>query len=133
MKTFTFNKQERLKSRKLIEQLFSDGQGFSIFPLKVLYAFTQLSTEGPLQASVSVSSRNFKKAVDRNRIKRQLREVYRLQRGDLSQQIAEVNKQLALFFIYTGKELPGYNDLLGKMKKTLSRLQDIVANNQKID
>lgn len=113
--------------------MFSEGQGFSIFPLKVLYSFTLLSTEVPLQATVSVSSRNFKKAVDRNKIKRQLREVYRLQRGDLSQQIAETNKQLALFFIYTGKELPDYSDLLGKMQKMLNKLRDIAVNNQKID
>ena len=113
--------------------MFREGQGFSIFPLKVLYAFTQLNTGVPLQATVSVSSRNFKKAVDRNKIKRQLREVYRLQKADMSQQIAEANKQLALFFIYTGKELPYYNDLFEKMKKMLSRLRDIAANNQKVD
>lgn len=87
----------------------------------------------PVQATVSVSSRNFKKAVDRNRIKRQLREVYRLQKPDLTMQLGDINKQIALFFIYTGKELPEYNDLFEKMQKILTRLQDIVSTTKVID
>lgn len=95
-----------------------------------MYAFTPLSTDVSLQATVSVSSRNFKKAVDRNRIKRQLREAYRLQKSTLTLQLKGLNKQLALFFIYTGKELPGYEDLHEKMGYLLTRLQAIVTANQ---
>lgn len=79
----------------------------------------------PLQATVSVSSRNFKKAVDRNRIKRQLREVYRLQKSSLQQKVFERKDQLALFFIFTGKELPAYEELFSKMNMILKRLLEM--------
>ena len=87
----------------------------------------------PVQVTVSVSSRNFRKAVDRNRIKRQMREVYRLQKSPLTRQLSDVKKQLALFFIYTGKEIPEYTDLLEKMNKILVRLQDIIIKSKVVD
>ena len=87
----------------------------------------------PVQVTVSVSSRNFRKAVDRNRIKRQMREVYRLQKSPLTRQLSGVKKQLALFFIYTGKEMPEYTDLLEKMDKILVRLQDIIMKSKVVD
>lgn len=127
----TFKKKERLKSRKLIDQSFAGGKGFSFYPIKVIYLFTDLKQDVPLQATVSVSSRNFKKAVDRNRIKRQLREVYRLQKAELIQNAGRAGLQLALFFIYTGKELPLYDDLFKKMNKALGRMNELVNNNKK--
>ena len=79
---YTLNKDDRLKSRKAIEYLFKEGKSFSIFPLRVLYTINAASEKptNNLRAGFSVSTRNFKKAVDRNRIKRLLREAYRLQK-----------------------------------------------------
>jgi len=74
---FTFNKQEKLKSKKLIERLFTEGKSVSIYPLKLVYLKVEHSSEYVVQAGVSVSKRKFKKAVDRNRIKRLIRECYR--------------------------------------------------------
>jgi ribonuclease P protein component len=75
-----------------------------------------------IQFSVGVSARNFKKAVDRNRIKRLTREAYRLQKGFLYTKMKERNQQLAVFFIYTGKELPDYKTVHEKIGLTLQRL-----------
>src|SRR5690349_2446645 len=107
VKKFTLNKTERLKRRKIIEQLFSEGRAVTAFPIRVQYKLGQPET-AQLQAGFSVSSRNFKKAVDRNRIKRLLREAYRLQKAPLEQALQTKQQQLALFLIYTGKELPAY-------------------------
>ncbi|MDB5247067.1 MAG: Ribonuclease protein component [Segetibacter sp.] len=124
---FTFNKDERLKSRKFIDQLFNKGKSFSSFPIKVLYDFTE-DTTVPLKAGVTVSSRNFKKAVQRNRVKRILREAYRLQKIPLQEMLVGRQKSLVLFFIYTGKELPVYNEVFEKMGIVLRRLHDNIIN-----
>lgn len=117
-----YSEEEKLKSRKLIEYLFSNGKSFYTFPIKVLYDFTE-NTSVALQAGVTVSSRRFKKAVDRNRVKRILREVYRLQKLPLQNILTEKNTCIRLFFIYTGKELPVFSDLYEKMGIILQKLQ----------
>ena len=86
-KQFTYGKDEKLKSRKVIESLFSNGHSFTVYPLKVLYKI-ETDKEGILQAGVAVSTRQFKKAVDRNRIKRLMRESYRIQKNDLKETVA---------------------------------------------
>ncbi len=73
----TFKKQERLKKRKLIEQLFAEGKSITVFPIKLVYLQIDHQSPYKIQAGVSASKRNFKKAVDRNKLKRLLREVYR--------------------------------------------------------
>ncbi|MGL6068631.1 MAG: ribonuclease P protein component, partial [Sediminibacterium sp.] len=73
-------KSARIKSRASLEQLFASGKSFTVFPIKVFYRTTTRSQETiSKQAGFGVSSRNFKKATDRNRIKRLLRETYRTQ------------------------------------------------------
>lgn len=71
-----------------------------------------------LQAGFTVSTRNFKKAVDRNRIKRLMKEVYRVEKGALT--------NVSVFFIYTGKELPAYELVKGKMKSAIDKLVKII-------
>lgn len=104
-KQFTLGRKERLKSRKAIDQLFSDGQRFSQPPLRVVYRKT---TEAGLKFGVTASSKLFKKAVDRNRVKRVLREAWRLQKNELDQLLKDKGQGLDVFFIYTDKELPEF-------------------------
>jgi ribonuclease P protein component len=124
-KKLTLGKNERLKSRKQIELLFSEGKKFSMTPFRVHYLFNQLANP-PLQFGVGVSNKNFKRAVDRNRIKRLVREVYRLQKITLHQKAKEKKRQLNVFFIYTGKEIPGFSEVFDKMKKMLDKLCHII-------
>jgi ribonuclease P protein component len=121
----TLGRQERLKSRKLLEQLFRDGQTFFVHPLKVYYRNNDLAAEIKLQAGFGASSRTFKKAVDRNRIKRLMREAYRLQKNNLQTAIENSNGRLAVFFLYTAKELPNFDLIKEKMKLVLERLEKI--------
>jgi ribonuclease P protein component len=125
---FTLGKNERLKRRKIIDQVFNEGKSITLFPLKVHYMFCQSLTD-PLQAGFTVSSRQFKKAVDRNRIKRLLREAYRLQKASLQQMLQQNQQQLALFVIYIGKELPDFQLISDKTKQVLNKLISIVNEN----
>ena len=118
---YTFPKNEKLKSRKTIEQLFREGNVFSSFPLRVLWKYNE-SANTPVQAGIAVGSKHFKKAVDRNRIKRLIREAYRLQKNELQYQLAQQQKQLAVFIIYVGNELPDYDSIFKKTGLVLNRL-----------
>jgi ribonuclease P protein component len=123
---YTFTKTEKLKSRKAIEQLFATGKSFSNFPFRVVYLFTEdEKIKTGIQAGVSVSARNFKNATDRNRIKRLVREAYRLQKHTLTDAITGAGKKLLLFFIYTGNELPEYDLIFEKTGTALKRLKKI--------
>jgi ribonuclease P protein component len=121
----TLGKIERLKSRKLIEQLFSEGNKFGIAPFRIFYLYKE-EKKMSLQFGVGVSNRNFKKSVDRNRIKRMIREAYRLQKPILQNILREKNGELNLFVIYTGKEIPEYAEVHNKMKKVLDKLYSII-------
>jgi len=122
VKKFTLKKDERLKRRKIIEQLFSEGRSVAVFPIRVQYKTYDKVLTNPLQAGFSASTRNFKRAVDRNRIKRLMREAYRLQKNTLQEALQTKQQQLALFFIYTGKELPDYATVSERVGIILNKL-----------
>lgn len=115
--SFSFPKSEKLKSRKAIELLFEEGKTISIFPIKLFYLSVENSEK--TQAGFTVSKRNFNKAVDRNRIKRQLRESYRLQKHLLK---FDNGVKFALFFLYIGKEKLPYAKIEAAMKSLLKKL-----------
>ena len=113
---FGYNKYEKLKSRKLIKQLFEDGKAISVFPLRLVYLKTNHDGKYLLQTGVSVSKRNFKLAVDRNRIKRMMREVYRLNKAKFYNSISE---KYIFMFIYLGKKEMDYHKLDKKMNELI--------------
>ena len=132
IKRFTLGKDERLKSRKLIEQLFSEGKNFSLAPYRIYYLFTSPAVARkplPVQIGVGVSAKNFKKAVDRNRIKRVTREVYRIQKIELQNGLTKKGLHLDVFFVYTAKELPEFNMIKEKLAVILNRLIRIMNEN----
>jgi len=119
----TLGKQERLKSKKLIEKLYAEGSSVKTFPLRMMYVQTAHTSEFPCQVGVSVAKRNYKLAVDRNRLKRLMRETYRLQK-----QIVYNNLEEPYVFMisYIGREEIKYEDLYLKMEKLLTLFTDKV-------
>jgi ribonuclease P protein component len=107
--------------------LFRQGRHFSVFPFKVTWLPGNAAAN--LQAGVGVSSRHFKRAVDRNRIKRLMRESYRLQKNELQQYLIEKDKRLSVFLIYTGNEIPQYETVFEKLGIILHRLKKLSDEN----
>lgn len=131
-KQFSLGKNERLKSRKSIEQLFSEGKSFVTSPYRVHYKFNKNESPGKsslLQLGVGASQKYFKKAVDRNRIKRLTREAYRLQKVSLQELLKEKNIELHVFFNYTGKELPVFQHVSEKVAVALKKLYNLINEN----
>ena len=132
-KQYTLGKNERLKSRKQIELLFSEGKKFVVAPFRVFYLFENPpainNSQTALQFGVGVSSKHFKKAVDRNRIKRLTREAYRLQKNDLKEKLKLKGRQLNLFVIYTSKEIPDFNLVKDKLALALKKLETLIDEN----
>ncbi|MGI8599698.1 MAG: ribonuclease P protein component [Chitinophagaceae bacterium] len=132
MRQYTLHKTERLKKRKAIESLFREGKSFVNVPFRLYYQFFETSETGePLQFGVGVSKKYFKKAVNRNRIKRLIREAYRLQKTILKELLQKQQIELKVFFIYTGNELPDYDLVFLKVGDILKRLEKEVKKDEK--
>ena len=120
--SYNFNKQEKLKSRKVIDKLFAEGKSFLVFPVKVVYTIVDEPMDFPIKIGVSASKKNFKTAVDRNRIKRLLRENYRLNKHPLHDCVTSNGKQVAVFLMYIDKTLPENSLLQKKMPLIIDKL-----------
>lgn len=122
MSFFSFRKDEILRKKKLIDRLFAEGNSFFIYPFKVLWLPASLETDYPVQILITVTKRNFKHAVDRNRIKRQAREIYRLNKQGLYQQLEQKKAQTAMAMIYTANVHLSSEELEIKIKAIIKRL-----------
>ena len=128
VKRFGFGRKEKLKSRKVIENLFENGRSFSIFPIRVSYLFIPSDKDQLLQVGVSAGKKYFKRAVDRNRIKRLIREAYRLQKEELFSAMKQHQVSGFAFFIYTGKTIAPFQEIKDAMQQCLKRLQQKIKD-----
>jgi len=124
----TFTKEERLSSKKIIEQLSQKGNSFFEYPFKVIWLKTPLQTKYPVQIVIGVPKRNFKKAVDRNKIRRRIKEAYRKNKNIIYNFLEEKKIQCALMLVYTAKTEIEYKEIESKIILTLQRLTGKVAD-----
>lgn len=121
MGRFSLKKAERLSKKKLIQELFEKGSSFYLYPFKILHTPHPESDAASHQILITVSARNFKRAVDRNRIKRRIREAYRTQK-----EVIQEKPSAGLFaFIYQAKELLPYTDIKRKVFSVLKKIEKL--------
>ena len=115
---FLYPKTEKLKSRKLIDRLFAEGEAVTKYPIKLIYLKTELPEDVSIQAGVAVPKKSFKGAVKRNRIKRLLREAYRLNKHLV---FNNSESSFAFLFLYLGKEMPNFVDIERNLQALLAK------------
>lgn len=115
---FSFPQKEKLKSKKLIDKLFVEGRSVSSYPVKLIFLKSELPVPVKFQAGMAVPKKKFKSAVSRNRIKRLLREAYRLNKHQV---FNNSDGSFAFLFLYIGKEIPQYPEVEKAMKSVLRK------------
>jgi len=124
MGKYTFRKEERLRKEKLIQELFEKGISISLYPFKVLYQPNPTESDYH-QALFTAPSRQFKKAADRNKIKRRTREAYRIKKSSLLE-----SPKLLLGFIYIAKKIEEYPLIEKAVEKAIQKLNATFLQNK---
>jgi ribonuclease P protein component len=119
----TFPKEEKLKSRKMISKIFSEGSVVKAYPIRIQFIFHNVEGLPECQVGVSVPKRYFKKAVDRNRVKRQIKEAYRLNRSSLVNVLHAKQKKIAMMIIFASKEKLEYARIEELLIRSMSNIR----------
>ncbi len=117
-----FRKEERLTNKKIINSLFIKGSSFFIYPFSIKWNIITATFKFPSQILISIPKRNFKKAVDRNKLKRLVRDAYRINKSILSESISDSDKKFVFTLIYTEKEIVDFKLIHEKIILILQRL-----------
>jgi ribonuclease P protein component len=115
----SFTKAERISIQKEIDLLFEEGNSFLVYPLRIIYLQKKPVAGVSVSILVSVPKKRFKRAVKRNRVKRWIRESYRLNKNTLCESLAAADKGLLIAFVYVGKELYDFATMEAAVKKAL--------------
>lgn len=115
-KNFAFPKEEKLKSKKLFEQLFTEGKSITTFPIKLLYTNADFDDDVHIKVGVVAPKKKFRSAIKRNRVKRLLREGYRLNKHLV---FNNIEGNFAFLFLYLGGKMPNYKEVDKAMKQLL--------------
>ena len=118
----TYGKDQRLKSVLVLDKVFAEGTKIKSYPILARFTVSKFDSEHPYQVATTVSKRRFRKAVSRNRIKRLMREAWRLEKHRLEKDWKKGDSQAALVLIYVGKEIPTFENCADTIKKIVDVL-----------
>jgi ribonuclease P protein component len=128
---YTFRKEELLCSRKHLDLLFKNGSSFLLYPFRVSYLFIDQPADVPAQVVINVPKKRYKRAVDRNLLKRRIREAYRLNKQNQLYLPLPANKGLLLFSIqFVGKDKYAFPFIEKKLIATFKRFQNLIQPNE---
>ncbi len=119
---YSFKKEERLCHKKRISALFADGMGFTCYPFRIVWKSTELDVDFPAQVAITVTKKSFKQAVKRNLLKRRIREIYRLNKNLLYQDLNEREVQISFMIVYLPKTILKTAEMDTKLVKALRRI-----------
>lgn len=122
----TYGKDQRLKNVLTIDRVFAEGEKIKAFPILARHTKSTFDAKVPFQVATTVSKRRFRKAVSRNRIKRLMREAWRLEKHRLEENWSKGDNQGALVLIYVGNKIPTFE----KCANTISKIVDVLLKNQ---
>jgi len=123
MTPYTFRKEEKLCSQKIIGEIFLTGTSFLCYPLKVVWKYEEIIPPYPAQVVFSVPKRLYKRAHDRNLLKRQLREIYRYRKQDLYDFLVASNRKIAVMIVYIAKDKVEFEQIESAMNKVIAKFK----------
>jgi len=119
---YSFSKKEHLSNKRSISLLFEKGYSFWSHSFSVIWCYSDRPIPFPAQMAISVTKKSFKRAVDRNRIKRLVREAWRLNKNSLYDLLKGKDRQIIIMLVYTGKEIPDFHDVNNQIKNVISKI-----------
>ena len=119
---FLLGKEERLNKKLIIQKLFNEGKVIKAFPLRFLVLSNTKQVEKPVQILISVPKKNFKNAVQRNLLKRRIKEAYRQNKNELHEILSTNNIQIALGIVYISDKISEYNVIEKKISRALAEI-----------
>ena len=128
---YTFKKEERLCSKRLLDELFRNGSSFLLYPFRITWSNLSPSLNVPAQVVISVPKRKFKRAHDRNLLKRRIREAYRLHKSEFLYPFITCDRPISLGVSYVGKDIGDYQFLEKKLILVFERLKSIYGEKGK--
>lgn len=128
---YSFKKEERLCSKKAISELFAKGNSSFHFPFRVLWLKNNEAIASSIQLAISVPKKNFKKAYQRNRIKRLIKEAWRLNKHKLYEKLEPASLNYVIMIIYVHTETPDYKLVLKQTGELISKLLLILPSDSK--
>lgn len=131
MPSFSFKKAERLKSRKTIKQLFSNGHSYAVYPLRLVWIPIEKVDASPVRFALSVAKKRIPKAAHRNVLRRRIREAWRLNKHDLYQKLEDQEQGFAFMVLFTGKGDTPFETIEQSMKMIIKRFPKRMRANQK--